>query len=150
MKYIATIFLCCFCFLQAHAVIEPEERLADPELEARARALSAEIRCVVCPFQSIDASEAGMAEDLRMAIRERLLLGDSDAEVKDYLSGLYGDEILMRPRRSLWNSVLWFSPLILLMLGGFLGWHYHRQATALAPGSPEADKRLQALNARDE
>jgi cytochrome c-type biogenesis protein CcmH len=105
-----------FSALPAHAV-RPDEILADPKLEARARALSAELRCMVCQNQSIDDSEAPLARDLRGLLRDRLKAGDSDAQVKSYLVARYGDFVLLKPPLR-WDTVfLWLAPLGALAVG---------------------------------
>ena len=101
------------------AAVEPGEILADPALEARARALSAEIRCLVCQNQSIDESDAELAHELRLLVRERLLAGDGDAAIKDYLVSRYGDFVLFRPPLKPATYLLWFGPFLLLA-GGLL------------------------------
>lgn len=98
--------------------VSPEEVLADPALEARARAISAELRCVVCQNQSIDDSDADLAGDLRRLVRERLLAGDTDEQVLDYLVSRYGEFVLLKPRFSNRNVLLWSTPLIALLAGG--------------------------------
>src|SRR5690606_39015947 len=98
--------------------VAPDEKLADPALEARARALSAELRCMVCQNQSIDDSDAPLAHDLRVLLRERLAAGDSDAEVVDFLVARYGEFILLTPRLSVQTALLWAAPVVLLVLGG--------------------------------
>ncbi len=97
--------------------VQPGEMLADPVLEARARALSKELRCMVCQNQSIDDSDAPLARDLRVLVRERLTAGDSDTEVIDYLTGRYGEFVLLRPRLSWATLLLWLAPLIALGAG---------------------------------
>ncbi|MEP9388798.1 cytochrome c-type biogenesis protein [Mesorhizobium sp. KR9-304] len=99
------------------AAIQPGEALADPGLEARARALSAELRCMVCQNQSIDLSDAELARDLRVLVRERLMAGDSDAEVLDYVVSRYGEFVLLKPRFNLRNALLWGTPVVLLGAG---------------------------------
>jgi cytochrome c-type biogenesis protein CcmH len=101
----------------AFAVL-PAERLADPALEARARALGAELRCLVCQNQSIDDSNADLAHDLRVLVRERLAAGDSDRQVIEYLTSRYGDYVLLKPplRPATW--LLWFGPAAMLAGGG--------------------------------
>src|SRR5690606_3908685 len=101
----------------AHAVL-PGEALPNPALEARARALSAELRCMVCQNQSIDLSDAELARDLRVIVRERLAAGDSDREVLDYVVSRYGEFVLLKPRFSLRNALLWGTPVVLLLFGG--------------------------------
>jgi cytochrome c-type biogenesis protein CcmH len=97
--------------------VQPGEALADPALEARARALSAELRCMVCQNQSIDLSDAELAHDLRVLVRERLTAGDNDEEVLDYVVSRYGEFVLLKPRWNLRNTLLWGTP-VLLLLGG--------------------------------
>src|SRR5262245_48562034 len=97
----------------AHAV-EPHEVLADPRLEARARVLSQELRCLVCQNQSIDDSNADLARDLRVLVRERLVAGDSDASVLAFIEARYGEFVLLRPRFNLRTLLLWLTPLLLL------------------------------------
>jgi cytochrome c-type biogenesis protein CcmH len=98
--------------------VQPDEVLADPALEARARALSRELRCMVCQNQSIDDSDAPLARDLRLLVRERLTAGDSDAKVIDFLTARYGEFVLLRPRFSVETALLWLAPLIAVILGG--------------------------------
>jgi cytochrome c-type biogenesis protein CcmH len=100
--------------------VQPDEVLADPVLEQRARALSRELRCMVCQNQSIDDSEAPLARDLRLLVRERLKAGDSDAEVLDFLVARYGEFVLLKPRVSWRTGLLWFAPPALLLAGGLV------------------------------
>ena len=98
--------------------VEPDEVLSDAALEARARALSRELRCMVCQNQSIDDSEAPLARDLRILVRERLQAGDSDRQVIDFLVARYGEFVLLRPRFSWHTAVLWLGPAAMLLIGG--------------------------------
>jgi len=102
----------------AARAVTADEMLADPALEARARTLSAELRCMVCQNQSIDDSDAPLAHDLRVLLRERIAAGDTDAEVMDYLVARYGEFILLKPRLSVETALLWAAPVLLLVLGG--------------------------------
>jgi cytochrome c-type biogenesis protein CcmH len=97
---------------------QPDEVLSDPKLEARARALSAELRCLVCQNQSIDDSDAPLARDLRVLIRERLVAGDSDGEAMNFVVARYGEFVLLRPRFAPHTLVLWLGPAAILLLGG--------------------------------
>jgi cytochrome c-type biogenesis protein CcmH len=97
--------------------VQPDEMLTDPVLEARARELSRELRCMVCQNQSIDDSEAPLARDLRLLVRERLKAGDSDAQVLDFLTARYGQFVLLRPRFGLDTALLWLAPAGVLLLG---------------------------------
>ncbi len=105
--------------LPANAV-NPDEVLKDPALEARARELSIKLRCLVCQNQSIDDSDADLAKDLRLLVRERLTAGDSDIQVLDYLVARYGEFVLLSPRISSKTYLLWGTPIFLLMLGGLV------------------------------
>ena len=98
--------------------VEPGEALADPALEARARDLSSDLRCLVCQNQSIDDSHAPLAKDLRLLVRERLAAGDTDAQVRDYLVQRYGDFILLKPPLRMGTLLLWGAPLMVLLAGG--------------------------------
>ncbi|MBW3098680.1 cytochrome c-type biogenesis protein [Pseudohoeflea coraliihabitans] len=106
-----------FSALTPALAVNPDEVLADPQLEARARAISAELRCLVCQNQSIDDSDADLARDLRLLVRERLSAGDSDSEVYDYVVSRYGEFVLLKPRLSLRTALLWTAPILLLLIG---------------------------------
>ncbi len=121
-----SLLLCHAAGSPAFAV-QPSEVLADPVMEARARALSAQLRCMVCQNQSIDDSDAELARDLRLLVRERLSAGDDDSEVIDYLVTRYGEFVLLKPRVSAQNFVLWGAPLAVLLLGGIAFFFYVRR-----------------------
>lgn len=97
--------------------VQPDERLADPALEARARALSTELRCLVCQNETIDDSDAQLAKDLRILVRERIQAGDSDQQVKDFLVDRYGEFVLLKPPVRGWGWLLWLTPPVLLVAG---------------------------------
>jgi cytochrome c-type biogenesis protein CcmH/NrfF len=99
--------------------VEPSEMLADPKLEARARAIASELRCLVCQNQSIDDSDAPLAKDLRVIVRERLKDGASDAQVRDYVVARYGDFVLLRPPVKPETLLLWAAPGLALLGGAF-------------------------------
>ncbi len=120
MKRLIVAILLVFLALPTWAV-EPDEMLSDPVLEARARALSKEVRCVVCQNQDIDSSNAGVARDLRILVRERLVAGDTDQEVLDYLVARYGDFVLFKPPLKPSTYLLWFGPGIVFLLAVFAG-----------------------------
>ncbi len=101
----------------AALAVEPDEILKDPKLEARARVLSEELRCMVCQNQSIDDSAAPLARDLRLLVRERLTKGDSDSQVLNYLVARYGEFVLLKPRFELQNLLLWGLPPFALVAG---------------------------------
>jgi cytochrome c-type biogenesis protein CcmH len=115
---LAALFACLMLLAPAHAV-EPGEALADPALEARARDLSVDLRCLVCQNQSIDDSHAPLAKDLRLLVRERLSAGDSDEQVRNYLVQRYGDFVLLKPPLRIGTLLLWGAPLLVLLAGGF-------------------------------
>lgn len=98
--------------------VEPDEVLSDPVLEERARAISANVRCVVCQNEPIDSSNAGVARDLRLLIRERLTAGDTDQEIFDYLVLRYGDFVLFKPPFKPSTYALWLGPFAILFIGG--------------------------------
>jgi cytochrome c-type biogenesis protein CcmH len=112
------IVLLTFAAVPCAIAVEPDEVLSDAALEARARALSKELRCMVCQNQSIDDSEAPLARDLRILVRERLQAGDSDQQVIDFLVARYGEFVLLRPRFSWHTAVLWLGPAAMLLIGG--------------------------------
>ncbi len=121
------------------AAVQPDEVLGDPALEARARAISKDVRCLVCRNENIDDSNAPLARDLRILLRERISEGDSDAEVKDFLVARYGEFVLLRPRFSAHTAMLWFGPLGVLGLGILLARSVMRRRPAPeAPLSGEA------------
>lgn len=133
-----------FLVAPAHAV-QPDEVLDDPALERRARDLSAGLRCMVCQNQSIDDSDAPLARDLRLLVRERLVEGDSDGEVLDYLVSRYGEFVLMRPRVTWATAALWGLPVVMLLGGaGFLVVNARRRSAAAGENrlSAEEEKRI--------
>src|SRR5438045_9388355 len=111
------IALLTFVAVPCAMAVEPDEVLSDSVLEARARALSKELRCMVCQNQSIDDSQAPLARDLRVLVRERLQMGKSDQQVVDFLVTRYGEFVLLRPRFSWHTALLWFGPLAILVIG---------------------------------
>jgi cytochrome c-type biogenesis protein CcmH len=111
--------LFCGALSPAHAV-RPDEVLADPALEARARAISSELRCMVCQNQSIDDSDAPLARDLRILVRERLKTGDTDNAIRTFLTARYGDFILLKPPLKFETAPLWVGPGLILLLGGLV------------------------------
>jgi cytochrome c-type biogenesis protein CcmH len=133
----------------AALAVQPDEILKDPALEARARDLSRELRCMVCQNQSIDDSEAPLARDLRLLVRERLGKGDSDQQVMDYLVARYGEFVLLRPRLDWHTLLLWGLPPAAL-IGGVIGlFMMMRRSSSVgiepAALSQEERRRLSAL-----
>ncbi len=150
-KLFAIPLLIVLFAMPAHAV-EPDEVLGDPALEARARDLSKILRCVVCQNQSIDDSHADLAKDLRVLLRERLKAGDTDDEAIDYIVARYGNFVLLKPPMQLSTLLLWFGPLLIFLLAGFLYWTLiHRKSgtnvdeTAPSPLSAEERRELQDI-----
>jgi cytochrome c-type biogenesis protein CcmH len=128
--------------------VEPSEMLKDPTLEARARAISQEIRCLVCQNQTIDDSNADLAHDLRVILRERLLAGDTDQQVKDYLTARYGDFILLKPPFRARTLLLWFGPALIFLAGAAIiasAALRRRRVAAHVPLSDEESQRLARL-----
>jgi cytochrome c-type biogenesis protein CcmH len=117
MRLAFAIVLFLLMATMAARAVEPDEMLSDPRLEARARALSGELRCLVCQNQSIDESDAPLARDLRLLIRERLKAGASDSQVRDFMVARYGDFVLLRPRFAPETLLLWVTPFALLLAG---------------------------------
>ena len=107
--------------------VQPDEIMADPAKEARARELSRELRCMVCQNQSIDDSEAPLARDLRLLVRERIAAGDSDNQVIDFLVARYGEFVLLKPRVNQHTLVLWLVPPLALVGGGVALWLHNRR-----------------------
>ena len=121
--------------------VQPDERLADPALESRARALSRELRCVVCQNESIDESSATIARDLRILLRERIAGGDSDAQATEFLVARYGDFVLLRPPLRADTWLLWFGPFAALVLGAGIAVVALRRRTAAAAPPLSADEQ---------
>ena len=117
-------------FSPAHAV-QPDEIMSDPAKESRARDLSRELRCMVCQNQSIDDSEAPLARDLRLLVRERIAAGDSDAQVIDFLVARYGEFVLLKPRFVSHTWLLWLLPPFALVGGGIALWAHNRRRTKI-------------------
>ena len=116
--------------------VEPSERLSDPALEARARALSEELRCLVCQNETIDELGAPLAHDLRVLLRERISAGDTDTQAIKYLTDRYGDFVLLKPPVVPATYLLWFGPIIVLLLAGGGAALYVRRRKAAAPVAP--------------
>ncbi|HRJ63109.1 cytochrome c-type biogenesis protein [Brevundimonas sp. UBA2416] len=129
------------------AAVLPEEQLTDPALEARAREISQELRCVVCQNQSIDDSDAPLAADLRAIVRERLTAGDTNEEVMAYIVARYGNFVLLKPPLDVQTILLWSAPLLVLIPGG-LGLALYlrrRNRTGAADPTPLSAEERSAL-----
>jgi cytochrome c-type biogenesis protein CcmH len=146
MRRLRLIALALIVAAPAFAV-QPGEMLQDPALEARARALSAQLRCLVCQNESIDESDADLARDIRLLIRRQIASGESDAQIRDFLVSRYGDFILLKPPFKLSTLLLWFSAPLALLAGAFSMWSaIRRRPPASAPLSPEEERRLAELD----
>ena len=122
--------------------VEPDEILSDAQLELRARAISSELRCMVCQNQSIDESHAPLARDLRVLVREQLVAGKSDDEIRTYLVERYGAFVLLKPPFETETLILWFSPLLIFAFGGAaLFYRARRQPNRAVPPLSEEEQR---------
>jgi len=130
----------------AARAVQPDEMLKDPLLEARARALSRDLRCMVCQNQSIDDSEAPLARDLRVLVRERLTEGDSDRQVMDFLTARYGPFVLLKPPLEWQTALLWFGPAAILVVAAaaLLLTARRRKSPHQGPDGGGEDTRLSA------
>ncbi|RDJ14453.1 cytochrome c-type biogenesis protein [Rhizobium grahamii] len=126
--------------------VNPDEVLADPKLEARARAISAELRCMVCQNQSIDDSNAELAKDLRLLVRERLTGGDTDEQVVNYIVSRYGEFVLLKPRFETKTILLWGAPLLLVVAGGLSLIVFARKRAGRPTGSKLTAEEQARLN----
>jgi cytochrome c-type biogenesis protein CcmH len=134
-RAIVTIAL-MLTFVAPSFAVNPNEVLADPALELRARVISAELRCLVCQNQSIDNSDAELAKDLRLLVREHLKAGETDAQIYDFLVARYGEFVLLKPRLQERTLLLWFAPLFLLVLGAMMLFFQFKK-TNTSNGLPE-------------
>jgi cytochrome c-type biogenesis protein CcmH len=139
LKYLQSLVLLIPLLASAPSwAVQPDEILSDPALEARARAISKELRCMVCQNESIDDSEAPLAHDLRVLVRERLKAGDSDQQIIDFLVSRYGEFVLLRPPLS-WHTVaLWGAPPAVLFLGVIMIVFVERRRTRTSPQGAQA------------
>ena len=147
MAMASLILLLALLFAGAAQAVKPDEVLADPALEARARLLSEGLRCMVCQNQSIDDSDAPLAKDLRVLVRERLTAGDSDSQVIDFLVTRYGEFVLLRPRVTAHTLLLWLAPFAVLIIGAIAFLAARRRTAAAGPEHLTADEeaRINAL-----
>lgn len=137
----------------ATLAVQPDEILPDPALEQRARELSRELRCMVCQNQSIDDSDAPLARDLRILVRERLKAGDTNSQVISYMTSRYGDFVLLKPRFTIQTAILWIAPFVILLAGALGLWLFIRRRPAVAiapvaevePLTPDEQQRLSQM-----
>jgi cytochrome c-type biogenesis protein CcmH len=142
IRFVLQVLMVLVLSVPAFAV-EPAERLADPALEARARAISGQLRCLVCQNESIDDSEADLAHDIRVMVRQLLVSGDTDSQVIQAVVGRYGQFVLLKPPVEPATYVLWFAPPALVVIGiaASLAWMVRRQRGAPAPDSLSEEER---------
>jgi cytochrome c-type biogenesis protein CcmH len=148
MRRLALMLLLGLTLSGAAWAVQPDEVLPDAALEQRARQISAGLRCLVCQNQSIDESDAPLARDLRILVRERLTAGESDAAVRDFVVARYGDFVLLRPPFGLRTLLLWAAPFLILLGGLTFVWRRGRRMAApagMAPLSVEERARLERL-----
>ena len=150
MRFVLAL-IAALLFSGSAFAVQPDEVLKDPALERRARQISTGLRCLVCQNQSIDDSDAQLAKDLRLLVRERLVAGDTDQEVEAFLVQRYGEFVLLKPTFGAHTLLLWLTPALVLVLGGIGAYAAMRrrpQASAAALDDEER-KALEALLQRD-
>lgn len=147
MKRVALAFTFVLALTSSAYAIGPDEMLKDPALEARASAIGHSLRCVVCRSESIEESDADLARDIRILVRERLKAGDSDQQVVSYIVSRYGDFVLLRPPVKPETWALWFGPALLVALGGTVIFIRSRRKRLIdqAPLSADEQKALASL-----
>jgi cytochrome c-type biogenesis protein CcmH len=147
MRVLARVVLVLTLLGGPALAVQPDEILKDPALETRARALSQELRCMVCQNQSIDDSDAPLAKDLRVLVRERLTAGDSDNQVIEFLVSRYGEFVLLRPQINLHTIVLWAAPFAVLIIAALAFLFARRRAGSERTDrlSAEEEARIDAL-----
>ena len=147
MRRLAIIILGLLSIASLAQAVEPEEILKNPALEKRARVISKQLRCLVCQNQSIDDSNAGLARDLRVLVRQRLTMGESDRQVIAFVVARYGDFVLLRPPVKPTTYILWFAPGLILLLAGLGAAVFlrRRRAVLAAPLSGEERERLKSI-----
>jgi cytochrome c-type biogenesis protein CcmH len=147
----AAALVCALAFAAGHAwAVLPDEQLKDPKLEARARAIGSELRCVVCQNQTIDDSDADLARDLRILLRERLVAGDTDQQAIDFIVKRYGDFVLMKPPLNGETWLLWLGPALLVAIGaGAVAIYWRGRKQALPPLSDQERAALDQVGRGD-
>jgi cytochrome c-type biogenesis protein CcmH len=148
MRFVLALAL---LFSASAFAVQPNEVLKDPALEKRAREISAGLRCLVCQNQSIDDSDAQLAKDLRLLVRERLVAGDTDGEVESFLVQRYGEFVLLKPTFGAHTLLLWLTPALVLVLGGIGAYAaVRRRPQPAAALNEEEQKALESLLERDQ
>ncbi len=148
MKKFALTLLMLLALALPVAAVQPDEVLSDPALEARARSLSLTLRCMVCQNQSIDDSDAPLARDLRVLVRERLKAGDSDTQIREFLVARYGQFVLLEPEKNSRTALLWLAPLLVLLSGALVLLCFFMRRPGRSPKALTAaeKKRLKQLS----
>jgi cytochrome c-type biogenesis protein CcmH len=143
---LCVLLACLMALAPIAGAVEPEEKMADPALEARARSLTRDLRCVVCQNQSVDDSDAPLAKDIRVLVRERIDAGETDEQVRAYIVARYGKFVLLSPPLDYDTWLLWIGPLALFAGGAAMAAYFIRRQAAVAPPavalSPEEEARV--------
>lgn len=151
MRHLLATLMLFLAIATPALALQPGEALDDPALEARAREISKELRCLVCQNQSIDDSDAELAADLRHLVRDRLQAGDSDAQVLDYIVARYGEFVLLRPPFEPATLLLWFTPFAVIVLGGAaIYFAQRRRRDEMAPQTLDLDEKSRVSALLDE
>ena len=149
LRQLIALFLAICLTSSAAQAVRPDERLANPAQEARAHAIGKELRCLVCQNESIEDSDADLAHDLRLVVRQRIVAGDSDKQVKQYIVARYGTYVLLRPPLNAETYALWFGPLLLLLAASGVAIAYYRRSRTrggqVKPLSAAEKRRLAGL-----
>ena len=143
MRLFASLIIAFSILSTPAAAVLPDEVLDDPILEQRAREISKEVRCLVCRNESIDDSSAGLARDLRLLVRERVVAGDSNGEVKDYLVQRYGEFVLLKPVFSIANAALWIAGPLLFVIGLIVSIYYIRSRSPVQAQALSAEEKAE-------
>ncbi|PCI04355.1 MAG: cytochrome c-type biogenesis protein CcmH [Hyphomicrobiales bacterium] len=152
MRRFSILLFVAFIFASPALAVNPDEVLDNPVLEERARDISSKLRCLVCQNQSIDASDAALAKDLRVLVRERLTAGDTDNQIFDYVVDRYGEFVLLQPKMGTHTLVLWFMPIVVLLagIGIFIVKLRNRNVTKTASLSDEENELILKALKNDE
>ncbi len=143
MSAMRWLMICLVLWPLGAAAVQPDEILPDPALETRAREISKELRCLVCQNESIDDSNAPLARDLRLLVRERLVAGDSDAQVKQFLVDRYGEFVLLKPVFSMSNAVLWLAGPLIFVVGLIASFAFLRGRKPVVPDALSAEEQAE-------
>ncbi len=138
-------FFILICLAPSANAVEPSEMLQDPALEARAREVSKHLRCVQCQNETIDESDAQIARDMRILVRQKITAGDSNEEILDYMVSRYGDYVLLRPRFQTNTLILWLGPFAVLLMGGWIVARRMRTAVNTASVAPLSEDERAAI-----